>query len=528
MQDTPDFKRLFMAVFLMTALLMGYNAFFGPKTKALQPAPAPVQSTDTAGVKTAPMPLAPPRVETLNTPIVTQSLTRTLPDRGGIRGGYQATFSSEGARVSDFSLTGYQNPVHLAPYLVAESRDGNLTLSSASRYQLVNQDASSIAFQKTTPEDIRVIRRYRFSETPFVLQHELEFKNLSAVSKPISINLVMDTHEAQKADVEQLAAAFRFGKTHERFPLKDIKEQPETLSGTLTYAGFDRRYFFISVAPEQNNLTESATTQILKVGEHEGMRISLRHKTFTLAPGATQLFSYSSYIGPKELKLLDAAGHGLSENIDYGWFGVLSRPLLWLLIYINQWVLNFGLAIILLTVLIKLLTFPLTQKSFGAQQQMKKISPQLKEIQKKYAHDKAMLGQQQMAFYKEQGINPMAGCLPILIQMPVWFALYQMLGNSVELYEQPFYGWITDLTKPDPYYVMPVVMGLSMLISQWIMPPAIDESQPQMKYVMWFMPVFLTFVMLSMPAGLSIYMLVNNLLTIAQQMYIKQRSEVSA
>jgi YidC/Oxa1 family membrane protein insertase len=231
--------------------------------------------------------------------------------------------------------------------------------------------------------------------------------------------------------------------------------------------------------------------------------------------------SFISYLGPKQLALLHNAGHGLDENIDFGWFGVLSRPMLWLLSMLFSFVGNFGIAIILLTLFIKLLTFPLTQKSFVSMQNMKKIAPDVKELQKKYSHDKAMLGQKQMELYKEKGINPMAGCLPMLIQMPVWIALYQMLWNSVELYQQPFALWITDLTRPDPYYVLPIVMGVSMLIQQAFQPT--PEDQPQMKYVMWAMPIFLTFIMLKMPSGLSLYILTNNILTIFQQMYIKRR-----
>ena len=154
-------------------------------------------------------------------------------------------------------------------------------------------------------------------------------------------------------------------------------------------------------------------------------------------------------------------------------------------------------------------------------QQMKKIAPEMKELQKKYSHDRAMLGQKQMELYREKGINPMAGCLPMLIQMPIWFALYQMLWNSVELYQQPFGLWIMDLTRPDPYYVLPVVMGVSMLIQQAFQPTM--EDQPQMKYVMWAMPIFLTFIMLKLPAGLSLYIFTNNILTIFQQVYIKRR-----
>ena len=194
--------------------------------------------------------------------------------------------------------------------------------------------------------------------------------------------------------------------------------------------------------------------------------------------------------------------------------------MLWMLVQFNTFAHNFGVAIILLTLVIKLLTFPLTYKSFASMQQMKTISPQLKQLQKQYGHDRALMGQKQMELYKQTGINPMAGCLPLLVQMPVWFALYQMLWNSVELYGQPLGFWITDLTKPDPYYTLPLVMGISLFVQQALQPTV--QDQPQMKYLMWGMPIALTGVMINMPAGLSLYILTNNLLTILQQAYIKR------
>jgi YidC/Oxa1 family membrane protein insertase len=520
--DTPDLKRLFLAVFLMTALLMGYNALFSPKPGAK----LPEKAVEVITAPTAPKPIIAPKVETANLPVITRELVKDLPQSTAIRGGYKVLFSNEGAKLQDWSLQGYENPLDLEPDFTTESRDANLTLSDRTRYELVSADLNTIVFQKITPENIRVIHRYTLTEKPFVVRHEVELKNQSPHAQLLSIDMVMRTSDSPEHD-EQLAVTWHNGDKHKRYSLSDLEEKSETLSSSPKYVAFDRRYFLMSLAPENMGQIESAQAEFSKVGDAKNLKIKLRAKTLQLQPGASQTLSFSSYLGPKQLELLQTAGHGIAENIDYGWFGVLSRPLLWLLVYINQWVMNFGIAIILLTILIKILTFPLTQKSFASQQEMKKIAPELKELQKKYSHDKAAMGQKQMEFYKEKGINPMAGCLPMLIQMPVWFALYQMLGNSVELYEQPFYGWITDLTRPDPYYIFPVLMGLSMLISQWVIPPQIDDSQPQMKYVLWFMPLFLTFVMLNLPAGLSLYMLVNNLLTIAQQVYVKQRSELS-
>lgn len=513
-QEAPDFKRLLLAVFLMTALLMGYNALFAPKVSKELPSK---EAAPTAEPIKAPAPKAPVTVvPDSKIPVVEKSFTQS---------GYKVTFTSKGAQAKSFVLTNYETPIDLPPHWDIESRDTGLTLFAQSRYKLASSTDNSITFKKRTPENVEITRSYQLGSKPFVINQSVEFKNLSNSAQALSLNWLTETHESKESKEEQLAVTLRVSDEQKRIPFSDLAEKSETFSGSPAYIAFDRRYFLMSLSPIDNANIESVNASSIPSEHSKHLRLRMSEKTFILPAKASKTYTFSSYIGPKESKYLQEAGPYLTENLDYGWFGVLSRPLLWLLIWINQWVMNFGIAIILLTVLIKILTFPLTQKSFAAQQQMKKIAPKLKELQKKYAHDKAALGQQQMAFYKEEGINPMAGCLPILIQMPVWFALYQMLGNSAELFEQPFFGWITDLTRPDPYYITPILMGVSMMASQWIMPPTIDESQPQMKYVLWFMPIFLTFIMLNLPAGLSIYMLVNNLLTIGQQMYIKKRYE---
>ncbi|MEI6791323.1 MAG: membrane protein insertase YidC, partial [Myxococcaceae bacterium] len=404
--DSPDLKRLFLAVFLMTALLMAYNAFFGGKPKAI-PAAEPTVTAPSV----IPKPIAVPKLEVLNSPIITQELTKDLSESVAIRGGYKALFSSEGAEIQKFSLLGYEQPIELTPGLVLESRDSNLTLSSKTRYELVSSDLNNIVFQKITPENIKITHRYQLTDRPFVIRHEVELKNQSTHPQALSINMVMRTTESLKHNEDQLAVTWHVEDKQKRFPVKDLLEKAESIQSAPKYVSFDRRYFLMSLAPETPAQLEGATA--------ESLSIKLRAKTLQLMPGASETLAFSSYLGPKQLELLQTAGHGIEENIDYGWFGVLSRPLLWLLVYIYNWVHNFGIAIILLTVLIKLLTFPLTQKSFASQQEMKKIQPELKELQKKYSHDKAMLGQKQMAFYKEKGINPMAGCLPMLVQMPV-------------------------------------------------------------------------------------------------------------
>ena len=548
----PDIKRLLLAVVLMTGVLMTYNAFFAPRIapeqaaqavteKAAAPNASEGQVSDEAKIIAA----APGIVPTANDiALVTKEFSMSMPHVGdseaslASRSGYHTLVSNQGAQLQDFQLTGYKLPIelgatHLGVNLFAvASRNANLTLPANARYQVVSSDQDHVVLQHMTPQGVRILRHYRFLPNQFSIEHGIELRNESTQKRSVSLDFFMNTKEPGtgekssffSAGDEQTSVVWQGEKDREKVTAADL-EKGKTFKGAAKYVGFDKRYFLVALIPFVASSVESTSASLWEIPagteKEKGVLLTLHEKPIELLPGSVTKLEFSSYLGPKQLTLLTQAGHGLDENIDFGWFGVLSRPMLWLLGQIFGFVGNFGVAIILLTMLIKLLTFPLTQKSFVSMQQMKKIAPEMKELQKKYSHDRAQLGQKQMELYKEKGINPMAGCLPMLIQMPIWIALYQMLWNSVELYQQPFMLWITDLTAPDPYYVLPVAMGISMFIQQAFQPTM--EDQPQMKYVMWGMPFFLTFIMLKMPAGLSLYIFINNILTIFQQLLIKRR-----
>ena len=188
---------------------------------------------------------------------------------------------------------------------------------------------------------------------------------------------------------------------------------------------------------------------------------------------------------------------------------------------IKEWVKNWGIAIILLTLLIKLLTFPLTYKSMASMKKMAALQPQLNALKEKHANDKEALNRELLTFMRTNGYNPMSGCLPMLIQMPVFFALYRVLYSSIELYQAPFFGWITDLSLKDPYYITPVLLTGFMYLQQKLTPSTI--SDPMQAKMMQWMPVFFGVLMINLPSGLTIYMLVNAIASIFQQMYLNKK-----
>ncbi len=228
------------------------------------------------------------------------------------------------------------------------------------------------------------------------------------------------------------------------------------------------------------------------------------------------------FAGPKKHKLLKTYGDGIPSIINYGWFDIIAKPLFWLMTFFHGLTGNWGWSVILLTITTKVLFFPLTQKGFKSMQKLQKVQPHLKKIQEAYKDDKEKLNQEMLALYKEHKVNPLGGCLPMILQIPIFFALYKVLLESIELKGAGWILWIDDLAMKDPYYVTPVLMGASMLVQQMMTPSAGDPMQRKM---MMLLPVVFTFMFLSFPSGLVIYWLVNNILTIIQQWIIKRESE---
>ncbi|TKJ35104.1 hypothetical protein CEE39_01460 [bacterium (candidate division B38) B3_B38] len=234
------------------------------------------------------------------------------------------------------------------------------------------------------------------------------------------------------------------------------------------------------------------------------------------------------YIGPKDYELLSELGMGLKYVINFGFFGFIGKPMLFALKFFYRYIHNYGVSIIILTVLIKLLFWPLTRKSYHSMKKMQELQPKMKAIReryKKYKRDPVMrqkMNQETMKLYRQEGVSPTGGCLPMLLQLPVLWAIYSLLMISIEIRQAPFFGWIHDLSRKDPYYITPIVMGITMLIQQRMTPTTGDPAQARMFKLM---PIFFTFLFLSFPSGLVLYWLVNNILTIGQQHLINVKEE---
>ena len=242
----------------------------------------------------------------------------------------------------------------------------------------------------------------------------------------------------------------------------------------------------------------------------------------TIAPGQSADFETRFYAGPKDQRRLEAIAANLNLTVDYGFLWWLAVPLFYLLDWLHGFVGNWGLSIIALTIVVKGLLYPLSAASLRSMAKMRKLAPQMKRLQERYADDRQKLSQEMMALYQKEKANPLGGCLPMLLQMPVFIALYWVLFESVELRQAPFFLWIHDLAAMDPFFVLPILMGASMYVQQLFNPPMPDPMQAR---VMKMMPIMFTALFLFFPAGLVLYWLVNNVLTVAQQWYVNRRIE---
>ncbi|MGQ9365635.1 membrane protein insertase YidC [Azospirillum sp. ST 5-10] len=328
----------------------------------------------------------------------------------------------------------------------------------------------------------------------------------------------------------------------------DLKSEGKTITKQTTggWIGITDKYWLVTLVPGKE---QQVTARFLynQRGSEDRYQVDLMGGTVEVAPGTTVEDTTRLFAGAKEVKLLDAYAeqYGITNfdlAVDFGWFYFLTKPFFYALDFLAGTIGNFGVAILVFTVCVKLLFFPLANKSYHAMARMKKLQPKMQELREKFDDDKARLNQEMMALYKREKVNPMAGCLPILIQIPVFFALYKVLFVTIEMRHAPFFGWIHDLSAPDPTTIFnlfglipwdpphmlmlgawPLIMGVTMWLQQRMNPAPPDPVQQK---VFAFLPIVFTFMLASFPAGLVIYWAWNNLLSVAQQWVIMRQDGV--
>ena len=433
--------------------------------------------------------------------------------------------------------SGLLNKQELAP------THASLFEAAQSEYQLADGADELIVPLRWEVDGIEVIKTYRFRRGDYLIDLQHQVDNNSAAdwvgsqyrqlrrSRPLETSRLLYTYTG--------SVYFNEADKYEKIDFDAIEEgqfsaanlrnrdNPEFSEEIKKFEGgwiaMIQHYFltaWIPGADDANTLYTIARTS----ANPATYTIGLRSENLLVPSGGSGEFNSSLFVGPKITQRLEEISPGLELTVDYGWLTFLSKPLYWLLSWYHDFVGNWGVAIILLTLTVKGAFYKLSETSYKSMAKMRKVSPRLKTLKERYGDDRQRMNQEMMKLYKEEKINPMGGCLPILVQIPVFIALYWALLESVELRQAPFILWIEDLSVMDPYYVLPILMGISMVIQQKLNPPPPDPIQAK---VMMALPFVFTIFFAFFPAGLVLYWVVNNVLSIAQQWVITKRIEAA-
>jgi len=531
-----DTKRLIAALALSLAVLFGWSYIFPPEeTKEPAPAAQPGAAPDAkveaakpaAPVSAAALAAAQAPKVTVKTPL----FTARFNTQGGVLESLVLEKYHEAIDKNSplIDLIGLAQSGRAALGLVLQPAGAEVLTWNVPGWTFEGKDAELKSGEKTTltfsgeAAGLKLVRRLTISADSYLVTEETTVRNPGAA--PVAGFAAYTAATAglsPKGEDKYNPTRVAFGKVkggfEEHTDLGDLEKKGGKSEGAVNWAAVESNYFLLAVLPASEGAQSNA---LIKGGV---FNLAVSHAV-SFAPGQDTVLKCSYYMGPAARAILAAMPNKLDQAVDFGWFHLIAVPLLQVLNWFNHYVHNYGVAIILLTVLIKLIFWPLSQKSYKSMDQMKRIQPMIQKIREKYADDKERMNTEIMALYKTYKVNPAGGCLPMVVKIPVFFGLYNALLGSIELRHAPFIThvpftdlvWLADLSAKDPYYVTPLIMGATMFIQKKLTPTSGDPTQAK---IMLLMPVVFTFLFLNFPAGLVIYWLVNNVLSIAQQWWM--------
>lgn len=489
-----DQKRAFIAVVLSGLVLFGWQYFYASKFQAKNPeqktvAPADQKPGTPAVPATQPQLAAPTDTAAAQVPAATSLQSYELK-----RDKFALKINN------DLTVVDMENPTSVFDFKALSDSAAPLKIQVVTEY-----GPTDLLFETENRGDSLVGTNQNFgvSYTAFIKENGRVQVNLKS-EKPYKYRLVFQAKE-RKLDNGQIRHFTYFTNETNTVAVADDDEG----DGSMQWAGIDFNYhLFAAIFPK-------ATPARFKITEKGEMFVDI--------PDATKEFTTDLLFTKKNYDDLIALGDNLHQSVDFGFFAIIAVPTLRVLQWIYKFIPNYGLAIILVTILIRLITYPLQYKSFKSMKKMQLIQPELTKIKEKYKEDPQRMQKETMELFKKAGANPLSGCLPLLLQMPFFFAIYKVLYSAVELVGAPFYGWIHDLSVHDPYYVLPVLMGLSMFAQQKLTPQT--TMDPTQQKVMMFMPIIFAFIMKDLPAGLVLYILVSTVVGILQQMLVYKMAD---
>ncbi len=415
-------------------------------------------------------------------------------------------------------LLGPNLPNHKSPFIAEQDQ-----------YELAeNAQQLQVRLKADDNSPLKVTKVFTFHRGSYLIDVSYEMVNtgLQPVSASSYFQLIRDS-VAPEGSMRFLptytgAAVYTEKEKFQKVSFSDIEKNKTkyTKQADSGWIGILQHYFVAAWLPKENSNREYFTRKL--DGDLYSVGVVLPAEV--IAPGQTAVEGAQLYAGPTE-STLDKIAPGLGLTVDYGWLTIIATPLFWVMSLFHHWTHNWGVAIIFLTILIKLIFFPLSAASYRSMAKMRLVAPKLEKIKQQYADDREQLNRAMMELYKTEKINPLGGCLPVVIQIPVFIALYWSILSSVEMRYAPFFGWITNLSAPDPYYILPTLMGISMFVQMRLNPKPPDPLQAK---VMQIMPIAFSAMFFFFPVGLVLYSLVNNVLSIAQQWFITRTAEAES
>lgn len=541
-------KRVLAAIGLSIAILFAFRyiqerrmpAPVGQRTPVQQTAPQVVETP--RQIESAPPQPMESQLNSIPDPRDTVAEAQNIIVQGDL---YRATLDNRGAVLTSWRLNQYKavdgelfemiapNPGSVDPYPASLSfGDPSLNSLANQEHYEVEVNGGSVLGDLAPPVtvvmrlrrgDISIEKEFSFDRDTYLVEFSVSCRQ---AGRPLEPAILLG--EDIGPEIEHLSAPAyglkvitnNAGEVDRESP-PESEDETQRIEGELRWVGLDMQYFTALAIPERpiNAFEVQKRTTVARGLDGKEVNRDLARLTLPVAGSAR----YRIYLGPKYEPALNAIeGTDLTGVIDYGFFSILVRPLLFGLKWIERYIHNYGFSIVLLTLILTLMLFPIRFKQMRSMKKMQAVQPKVKQIQEKYKKYKktdpkrAEMNQEVMALYKEHGVNPLGGCLPLLLQMPLLFAFYRLLASSIELRQAPFIGWIVDLSAKDPYYILPIVMGITMFASQKMTPmsPGGDPSQAK---IMMMMPVVLTVMFLNVSSGLNLYFLCSNIFQVGIQ-----------
>lgn len=542
-----DQQRLFVAMLLCMSIFLGwqfvqekYGLVPPSKPAAVAQKKAPNKPASPADKAAVPSPAA--RVAAGDEKPQLAAVAKVPPaSRPFATKVLRGTLSNQDAGIGELQLLEYHertpksgDPAALVNLVAAGMAQAQV------RWNLGNGGSPALDFAPTdkgfvlqgdSPAGFRVSVEVTPRDEDYALDYVVRAVNTGTAALPAGATLMMGLTEPEGStasggmfgggtQMPGLAALCGVDGSVERKEVKAVAKKPWAAEEPAQFAGLDRQYFVVAVAPQDGS---SGTCSVRS--DDDVLHVSYAFPSETVAPGAAWEKRFSLYAGPKRDSCLSAVSPLLKEVIDYNvWhlpLGFLARPMVFLLGTFHAWTSSWGVAIALLTLLVKLVLFPVTYRSAMSGRKMQMLKPELDRLKAQFGNDSERMQMEQLKLFREKGVNPVGGCLPMLAQMPVWLALYRMLSNAVDLYRQPFL-WLPDLTAKEPFPILALAIGALSVLQQRLTPVAMDNQQA--KVMMYVMPVMFTVFMVALPSGLVLYILVNVILSIIQQLAINRRT----